>query len=87
MSSFPFRKGAHTGVRGASGRGPVVFSISLVEFFALDGGRNIKLVPCRGRKELAVIFFFAFPLSSEPSKLAAVNIQVQGMAATQQKYR
>ena len=58
---FPFGREHTSGVRGASGRGPVVFSISLVEFFALDGGRNIKLVSsCRGWKELAVFFFFFF---------------------------
>ena len=55
---FPFGREHTSGVRGASGRGPVVYSISLVEFFALDGGRNIKLVSCRGWKELAVFFFF-----------------------------
>ena len=59
---FPFGREHTSGVRGASGRGPVVFSISLVEFFALDGGRNIKLVSCRGCKELAVFFFFPFML-------------------------
>ena len=85
---FPFGREHTSGVRGASGRGPTVFSISLVEFVALDGGRNIKLVSCRGCKELAVCFFslHASPVV-DPSKLAAVNIQAQGMARMQKKLR